>query len=139
MNDVPAKVELLNEALIFLNHFSGLCFCLFRNKSEWHSCCFVISVLRPEPAQQVSKNATISRFHPGPPSSPHSGVCMATAHSVLLFPLIFVPCSWSRDAGVKAISDSHWKWQVNFVQLLPFSVPLSRHAPVPDSPLGTTW
>ena len=41
--------------------------------------------------QQVSNNVTISHFHHCPLFNLLSVICMATAHSVLLFPLIFFP------------------------------------------------
>lgn len=55
--------------------------------------CFIFS--RPwnlvYQTQQVSKNVTISHFHHCPPFNLVPTICMATAHSVLLFPLIFFP------------------------------------------------
>lgn len=38
---------------------------------------------------------------------------------------------------MSAISDTHWKWQVNFAQLLPFSVPLRSDASVPSHSVAT--
>lgn len=44
-----------------------------------------------------------------------------------------------RIAGVRAISDAHWKWQVNFVQLLPFSAPLTIDASVSSHSVAAWW
>lgn len=78
-------------------------------------------------AQQVSKKAAISHFHRCPPSyllcdlDGQSRHCPSVSTSFFFF---FFPYYWSGVAGVSAISDTHWKWQVNLVQLLPVSVPL---------------
>lgn len=69
-------------------------------------------------------------------SSIPSTVCDLEGHNTLHPPLPPKICFHSRHvrvfASVTAISDPHWKWQVNFAQLLPFSVPLSRAASVPS-------
>lgn len=117
--------------------------CLCRSSSCCKSVCYTHCFIFSRPwnvvyqTQQVSRNATISHFHHRPPFNLASMICPATAHSVLLFPLIFFwppPRTSRREAfaSVSAISDPHWKWQVNFAQLLPFSVPLSSDAPVPS-------
>lgn len=70
------------------------------------------------------------------PSLPsiQSTVCDLYGHSTLCPPVSPNPPLHCRRgvAGVSAISDPHWKWQVNFAQLLPFSVPLSSDASVPS-------
>lgn len=62
-------------------------------KSVRYTHCFIFS--RPwnlvYQTQRVSKNVTISHFHHFPPFNLLSVICMATARSVLLFPLIFSP------------------------------------------------
>lgn len=117
---------------IRVSYSFGFCQSYSCCKSVCYTHCFIFS--RPwnlvYQTQQVSKNVTISHFHHCPPFNLLSVICMATAHSVLLFPLIFFPHCRRGVAGVSAISDPHWKWQVNFAQLLPFSVPLSSDAPV---------
>lgn len=66
---------------------SGCC------KSVCYSHCFIFSrAWNPVyQTQQVSKNVTISYFHHCPPFNLRSVICMATARSVLLFPLILSP------------------------------------------------
>lgn len=46
------------------------------------------------------------------------------------FPYFFPSYCCREVAGVSAISDQHWKWQVNFAQLLPVSVPLCSDTPI---------
>lgn len=102
----------LSQAVIVTTLFSGrpadlqtcsASFVVCQSNSCCKSVCYTYCFLFSRPwslvyqTQQVSKNVTISYFHHWPPLHLLSVICMAAAHSVLLFPLIFSP-HCQRDA-----------------------------------------